>query len=239
MDTRRVMSQKSGNVDESGNFSVQVIKAALRQSHQISIECLASVKEPIDRQIGFVIHRSDHWLSVRKIGKNWWNLNSTLERPELISGFYLDAFITQLQKDGFMVFVVQGELPPAWSGQSDIPGSGQWFAESILLGQWNASRAGEDANAGSSTNGGGIVHRNTMNNTAAAADYFQGSSHRVGGARASITATNTHTPQTEEEEIALAIQLSLESNTGCKDNTPALSEKEKMRNKRLAMLDRK
>ncbi len=44
----------------------------------------------------------------RKIGGRFLDLNSTLDAPEIISPFYLSAFLAQLQQDGYSVFVVRG-----------------------------------------------------------------------------------------------------------------------------------
>ena len=42
----------------------------------------------------------------------WWNLNSTLDRPEAISDFYLSAFLQSMRQEGYSIFVVRGTLPP-------------------------------------------------------------------------------------------------------------------------------
>lgn len=41
----------------------------------------------------------------------WFNLNSLLTGPELISDTYLSLFLTQLQQEGYSIFVVNGCLP--------------------------------------------------------------------------------------------------------------------------------
>ncbi|XP_078090386.1 ataxin-3 isoform X2 [Mustelus asterias] len=41
----------------------------------------------------------------------WFNLNSLLTGPELISDTYLALFLAQLQQEGYSIFVVRGELP--------------------------------------------------------------------------------------------------------------------------------
>jgi hypothetical protein len=54
-----------------------------------------------------------------------------LERPEVISDFYLSTLLAQLQTDGYDVFVVTGTLPPV---NLDIGyGMGHHFKESDLL----------------------------------------------------------------------------------------------------------
>ncbi|XP_051869169.1 ataxin-3 isoform X2 [Pristis pectinata] len=41
----------------------------------------------------------------------WFNLNSLLTGPELISDTYLALFLAQLQQEGYSIFVVRGDLP--------------------------------------------------------------------------------------------------------------------------------
>lgn len=48
----------------------------------------------------FICNYRDHWLTVRKLGNQWFNLNSLLSGPELISHTYLAMFLTQLQVEG-------------------------------------------------------------------------------------------------------------------------------------------
>ena len=48
----------------------------------------------------FICNFKDHWLSIRKLGYQWFNLNSLLTGPELISDTYLSMFLTQLQREG-------------------------------------------------------------------------------------------------------------------------------------------
>lgn len=45
------------------------------------------------------------------MGRQWFNLNSLLTAPELISDTYLSLFLTQLQREGYSIFVVSGILP--------------------------------------------------------------------------------------------------------------------------------
>uniref|UniRef100_A0A8C2UFM3 ubiquitinyl hydrolase 1 n=1 Tax=Chinchilla lanigera TaxID=34839 RepID=A0A8C2UFM3_CHILA len=41
----------------------------------------------------------------------WFNLNSLLTGPELISDTHLALFLAQLQQEGYSIFVVRGDLP--------------------------------------------------------------------------------------------------------------------------------
>ena len=51
-------------------------------------------------QNAYICNFRDHWFSVRKLGRQWFNLNSLLTGPELISDTYLTLFLTQLQQEG-------------------------------------------------------------------------------------------------------------------------------------------
>ncbi|KAK3862854.1 hypothetical protein Pcinc_031310 [Petrolisthes cinctipes] len=116
---RRFMEQPSVNMDDSGMFSVQVLTSALRVWN-LNLVPFASTsplatdarKNPIEQR-AYICNFKDHWLTVRKLGNQWFNLNSLLSSPELISNTYLSLFLTQLQHEGYSIFVVSGDLPPS------------------------------------------------------------------------------------------------------------------------------
>ncbi|KAL4238322.1 Ataxin-3 [Mactra antiquata] len=58
----------------------------------------------------YICNFGEHWLTVRKLGNQWFNLNSLLTGPELISDTFLAMFLAQLQQDGYSIFIVNGEL---------------------------------------------------------------------------------------------------------------------------------
>ena len=45
------------------------------------------------------------------MGSQWFNLNSILPGPELLSDTYLSLFLAQLQTDKYSIFIVIGDLP--------------------------------------------------------------------------------------------------------------------------------
>jgi ataxin-3 len=59
----------------------------------------------------FICHYRDHWFSIRKLGSQWFNLNSILSGPELLSDTYISLFLAQLQTDKYSIFIVVGDLP--------------------------------------------------------------------------------------------------------------------------------
>ena len=135
------IAEGSGNVDESGNFSIEVLRSALLSMFELTL--VNTLQETIRQQEitnfeGFVCNKSSHWFAIRKINDRFWNLNSTAEKPELISHFRLAAEIESLQSSGYSVFVVTeiGRLPkPALSQEeANVRGSdGFWWSESDLL----------------------------------------------------------------------------------------------------------
>ncbi|MEQ2165007.1 hypothetical protein GOODEAATRI_012564, partial [Goodea atripinnis] len=59
----------------------------------------------------FICNYKEHWFTIRKLGQQWFNLNSLLTGPELISDTYLALFLAQLQQEGYSIFVIRGNLP--------------------------------------------------------------------------------------------------------------------------------
>ncbi|XP_067099005.1 ataxin-3 [Osmerus mordax] len=112
---RTFLQQPSGNMDDSGFFSIQVISNALgvwglelllfnsREYQRLMIN-------PINEK-AFICNYKEHWFTVRKLGQQWFNLNSLLTGPELISDTYLALFLAQLQQEGYSIFVIRGNLP--------------------------------------------------------------------------------------------------------------------------------
>ncbi|XP_052001681.1 ataxin-3 [Xyrauchen texanus] len=119
---RTFLQQPSGNMDDSGFFSIQVISNALgvwgleivlfnsREYQQLRIN-------PINEK-AFICNYKEHWFTVRKLGQQWFNLNSLLTGPELISDTYLALFLAQLQQEGYSIFVIRGNLPDCEADQT-------------------------------------------------------------------------------------------------------------------------
>ena len=64
-------------------------------------------KEDLVAKQGFICNSSDHWFSLRKVNGIWYNLNSTNKRlPEIISDFYLSAFLAAVKNSGYQIFSV-------------------------------------------------------------------------------------------------------------------------------------
>ncbi|XP_023245868.1 ataxin-3 [Copidosoma floridanum] len=117
-DYKRFIEQPSGNMDDSGYFSVQVISSALKVWNLELIPytstepaALIAQNDPSEMK-AYICNYKGHWFTIRKLGKQWFNLNSTLSGPHLISDTYLALFLTQLIQEGYSIFIVIGNFPP-------------------------------------------------------------------------------------------------------------------------------
>lgn len=120
---QQFIEQPSNNFDDSGFFSVQVISEALsvwsldmvlyNSSNAIAVQA----REDPTQMSAFICNYHQHWFSVRKLGEQWFNLNSLLSGPELISNTYLSLFLTQLQQEGYSIFIITGSLPSCEADQ--------------------------------------------------------------------------------------------------------------------------
>jgi hypothetical protein len=139
------MAADSNHVDDEGNFSIEVIKKSLTN---FGLQCISLkaqeilTKEgqdtlPLEQRDGYICNYKNHWLTLRKIGGQWLNLNSVnAYGPEHVSDFYLGAFLKQLVNDGYSIFVVIGQYPPPM-----ITGErGQTFSLQTILDRAASSR---------------------------------------------------------------------------------------------------
>lgn len=120
-DYQEFLKQPSSNMDDSGFFSIQVICNALKVwgielMPFLSPEARQAREKP-QNQRAFICNLQQHWLTIRKLGHQWFNLNSLLSKPELITETYLSLFLTQLQTEGYSIFVVMGTLPESEADQ--------------------------------------------------------------------------------------------------------------------------
>lgn len=114
---------ESSNYDDTGFFSIQVIQKALnawnlelipfKSSNQLA--CLAR-QHPTELK-AYICNYKQHWYTIRRIGRYWFNLNSMFKKPELISDTYLAVLLKQLEHEGYSIFIVDGELPNSQADQ--------------------------------------------------------------------------------------------------------------------------
>lgn len=213
-DAMKFLAERSGNVDESGNFSIQVLRAALQQSHAIELISWTADKgnhsTEMTAERGFIVNRSSHWFTIRKIKNRWWNLNSTLEQPEAITEFYLTAFLSQLIGDGYTVFQAKGNVPVAgvkpFGSSSTV--SIKWYSEKDLV-----SKSGPAAEAATSFPGEG--RRLTERKSSTVAVDFEDPDFLYNEAIRASASDSQYQNQMEDDdpELAMAIALSRAENS--------------------------
>lgn len=114
---QRFIAQPSGNMDDTGYFSVQVISRALSLWNLELIPLNSS--EPLARQCridptqvnAYIFHMENHWFCIRRFKDIWFNLNSMFSKPKYMSSLYLTEYLKQMEQEGYMVFIVSGSLP--------------------------------------------------------------------------------------------------------------------------------
>uniref|UniRef100_A0A0X3P9K3 ubiquitinyl hydrolase 1 n=2 Tax=Schistocephalus solidus TaxID=70667 RepID=A0A0X3P9K3_SCHSO len=105
------------NSDATGFFSVQVIIQALRNLGLEVVPLLRkcpeaeAAREDPTQQVAFICHFMQHWFTIRKLGYQWFDLNSMLSRPKLISDTYLSLYLAQLRQEGNSIYFVTGNIP--------------------------------------------------------------------------------------------------------------------------------
>ncbi|KAJ9529014.1 hypothetical protein QJQ45_007088 [Haematococcus lacustris] len=123
---------EAGNVDGSGMFSIQVLSRALQvwslSASPITSPDMAGVSQEPQRERAFICNLQEHWFTIRRVGQDWFDFNSTFPAPQALGTFYLAAFLASLRDQGFTIYVVRGNLPtpqPPQGGGSQGPG--HWF----------------------------------------------------------------------------------------------------------------
>lgn len=197
------LREGSNNVDAQGNFSIEVLKAALQHEFGITLphlsqQDLLSGKDITDMQ-GFLCHKSDHWFAIRLIGGRFWNLNSMLERPGIVSHFELATEMEKWANQGYTIFCVPSGLPEGGIEISSQGTTENWHKMSDLL-QGRSTEKDPWQNVGSGMRLDGV---STM--------------------PSSVAVTSTE-GLTEDEQIQMALQASLEPAPATKTNGNAAPE---------------
>eukprot|EP00629_Pelagomonadales_sp_RCC1024_P012145 CAMPEP_0119296036 /NCGR_PEP_ID=MMETSP1329-20130426/50367_1 /TAXON_ID=114041 /ORGANISM="Genus nov. species nov., Strain RCC1024" /LENGTH=402 /DNA_ID=CAMNT_0007296965 /DNA_START=201 /DNA_END=1406 /DNA_ORIENTATION=+ len=110
---------ESANVRGDGFFSVQVIIEALRRQG-FMCDQRATPGDPA-RERGFVFNRREHWFALRRVGDNWFDLNSMHRAPVAMSGTHLGLFVGAHLEKGYSVYAVRGPYS-AHPLERDAPG---------------------------------------------------------------------------------------------------------------------
>ncbi|KAF9096850.1 Ataxin-3 [Mortierella sp. GBA35] len=107
-------SVKSQNMDDSGFFSVQVLSHALSiwniQIIPWGAKEVSDAKSEPEREAAFICNLDMHWYTLRRFGpstQRWYDLNSMYPRPKHMSATYLGMTLSQLEAEGYSIFVVR------------------------------------------------------------------------------------------------------------------------------------
>ena len=182
------LKEGSNNVDAQGNFSIEVLKAAVQQQYGITLphlsqQDLLSGKDVTEFQ-GFLCHKSDHWFAIRQIGDRFWNLNSMLERPVVVSHFQLATEMEKWQGQGYTIFCVSAGLP---LGGSKLGTGAHWHRMDNLL-----QGRSTDKDPWEGLTGAGM---------------------RLDGKATSAPALSAVEGMSEEEQLQMALQASMEQSS--------------------------
>ena len=235
------LNEGSGNVDPHGNFSIQVLRSALQNQFGLELPNLRqegiSSQEPTTME-GFICNKQSHWFAIRKINGRYWNLNSTADRPVVISHFNVATELDTLIKDGYSVFCVANEettkssssnkednnnnkrkqpqhLPPACTSVQEMERRKDRQQLHVKGNWWRESDLLKSIGAATATKGsvGGDPWKNV------------GSGMRLDGA-ATAASKQQQPPQdwanglTEEEQLQMAVAMSMETPTATTTKPP-------------------
>lgn len=103
---------------DTGFFSIQVLQKAL-EVFDIELVPYAS-QHPSAQQAradpqsvqAYICNLREHWLTIRRFGTQYFDLNSISTVPKLISNTYLSLYLAQLQQSGYSIFIINGILTP-------------------------------------------------------------------------------------------------------------------------------
>ncbi|KAJ3381731.1 Ataxin-3 [Lobulomyces angularis] len=113
----------SGNLDDSGFFSIQVISKALETWNLSAIPFSRSeeseIRENPTLANAYILNRNEHWFTLRKFGNCWYMLNSLNPTPAVIPETYLYNF-SDLQREGYSIFIIRGDLPTSSADREAI-----------------------------------------------------------------------------------------------------------------------
>lgn len=124
-DAIKFLAEDSGNVDDSGNFSFDVMNAALERRFDITLSrdsrtlevalndiSMTDTRHRKFDKVAFICNHESHWYTIRELGDGeMYDLNSLNKSPKKISKFYLNAYLAQLKAENWSIFVVIGNLP--------------------------------------------------------------------------------------------------------------------------------
>mmetsp|Transcript_66866 Transcript_66866/g.110759 ORF Transcript_66866/g.110759 Transcript_66866/m.110759 type:complete len:465 (+) Transcript_66866:76-1470(+) len=102
-----------GNARGDGFFNVQVMQSVLvRAGYEMRPLRAADIAQAdMAKEIGFILNKREHWFALRRIGQEWFDLNSCIRTPRHYTPSDLRFHISDAVKEGYSVFVVRGDFP--------------------------------------------------------------------------------------------------------------------------------
>merc|ERR1719311_31103 len=98
-----------------GFFNVQVMQAVLQRAGYTMTPCQSEggldPKADTAKEIAFILNKREHWFSLRRIGREWFDLNSCIKTPAHYTDGDVRFHVSDAVKQGYSVFVVRGDFP--------------------------------------------------------------------------------------------------------------------------------
>mmetsp|Transcript_76431 Transcript_76431/g.224263 ORF Transcript_76431/g.224263 Transcript_76431/m.224263 type:complete len:603 (-) Transcript_76431:102-1910(-) len=109
-----------GNACADGFYNVQVIQVVVSRAgcdmvplKELPAETRRWQRRGTDiaKEKAFILNKHKHWFALRRIGKEWFDLNSCLSAPSHYTKSDLRSHIAEAMGEGYAVFVVRGIFP--------------------------------------------------------------------------------------------------------------------------------
>lgn len=200
----------------------------------------AARHDPINQK-AYICNFKHHWYTIRKIANYWFNLNSMLKEPELISDTYLAVLLAQLQQEGYSIFIVDGDLPQC---QADVKLLENPVDVKQVLASYNFKKKSlKTPRAGNNEDFDDEELKKAIKISLMENDLDSDSRHGLFPSLAYESSSNKHDEPDEEDEFKKAIELSLQNNnnnptTSNAQTSSAEMSAEDIRKKRLEFLDK-
>lgn len=112
-------NEGTNNISDDGNYNIQVLTKSIENIGNYELVSIdkpgvRAFGESLAGEQGFLWNSVDHWFAIRKVHDTWLNLNSTNIEPgpQIISDFYLDAFLESVKDAGYTIYTVRGDNLP-------------------------------------------------------------------------------------------------------------------------------
>lgn len=105
-----------GQMRADGFFNVQVIQHVLTSRGFLIENCAGSeglhANMDAAKETAFILNKNEHWFALRRIGAEWFDLNSCIKVPQHFNSADVRWHVGDAVKQGYTVFVVRGPFPP-------------------------------------------------------------------------------------------------------------------------------